>query len=121
VGVGSYPLDLHPTTRSNRHHFIPTYPYEIPLGALLPIRMTNVLPACKNIGTTHLANGCYRLHPTEWNIGEAAGCLAAYAVRSGVPPRRVREDKRHLGAFLELIRQYGIETHWPEGTEWMNG
>ena len=35
--------------------------------------MTNLLPAGKNIGTTHITNGCYRLHPVEWNIGEVAG------------------------------------------------
>lgn len=29
----------------------------------------------KNIGITHITNGCYRLHPVEWNIGEAAGYL----------------------------------------------
>jgi hypothetical protein len=45
------------------------------LGALIPIRMENLLPAAKNIGTTHITNGCYRMHPVEWNIGEAAGAL----------------------------------------------
>nr|WP_246320979.1 FAD-dependent oxidoreductase [Paenibacillus germinis] len=25
----------------------------------------------------HITNGCYRLHPVEWIIGEAAGYLAA--------------------------------------------
>ena len=39
-----------------------------PLGAA-----ENLLPACKNLGVTHITNGCYRLHPVEWNIGEAAG------------------------------------------------
>ncbi|MGG2474547.1 FAD-dependent oxidoreductase, partial [Rhizobium sp. BR5] len=34
----------------------------------------------KNIGTTHITNGCYRLHPVEWNIGEVAGMLAAYCL-----------------------------------------
>ena len=49
------------------------------------LRMRNLLPACKNIGTTHITNGCYRLHPVEWNIGEAAGVLAAEAmVRAGL-------------------------------------
>ncbi len=114
VGVGSYHLDLHPTTRSNRMFYIPSYPYEIPLGALLPIRIRNLLPACKNIGTTQITNGCYRLHPTEWNIGEAAGYLAAYALRHGVTPHEVRDNPQHLPAFLDLLQQEGIESHWPE-------
>ncbi|MBB6674736.1 FAD-dependent oxidoreductase [Cohnella nanjingensis] len=114
VGIGSYHLDLHPTTRTNRMCYIPSYPYEIPLGALLPVRIRNLLPACKNIGTTQIANGCYRLHPTEWNIGESAGYLAAYAVANGVIPRAVRDDPAHLQAYLALLAQQGIETHWPD-------
>ncbi|MFC5528106.1 FAD-dependent oxidoreductase [Cohnella yongneupensis] len=114
VGVGSYHLDLHPTTRTNRMCYIPSYPYEIPLGALLPIRVKNVLPACKNIGTTQIANGCYRLHPTEWNIGESAGYLAAYAIKNGITPHEVRADSDHLSSFLELLDREGIQTHWPD-------
>ena len=64
-------------------------PFEIPLGALLPRRVTNLLPAGKNIGTTHITNGCYRLHPVEWNIGEAAGALAAHLPR----PRHARRTR----------------------------
>ncbi|BBH19439.1 FAD-dependent oxidoreductase [Paenibacillus baekrokdamisoli] len=114
VGVGSYHLDLHPTTRTNRMCYIPSYPYEIPLGALLPIRVKNVLPACKNIGTTQIANGCYRLQPTEWNIGESAGYLAAYAVIHGITPHEVRGEPHHLNSFLELLDREGIQTHWPD-------
>ncbi|WP_223068775.1 FAD-dependent oxidoreductase [Paenibacillus caui] len=115
VGVGSYPLDLHATTQSRRSFYIPNYPYEIPLGALLPIRVKNLLPACKNIGTTQITNGCYRLHPTEWNIGEAAGYLAAYAINHGILPREIRESKEHLADFQSLIQSEGIQIHWPEG------
>lgn len=114
VGVGSYHLDLHHTTKTHRSFYIPTYPYEIPLGALLPVRMKNLLPACKNIGTTQVTNGCYRLHPTEWNIGEAAGYLAAYAIKLGITAHEVREDPYHLAAFQQLITEQGIEIHWPQ-------
>jgi hypothetical protein len=117
VGVGSYYLDLHPTTVTNRKFYIPTVPYEIPLGALLPVRVRNMLPGCKNIGTTQITNGCYRLHPTEWNIGEAAGYLAAYSILNHVSPHEVRASKQHLESFLDLIRRQGIENHWPEGME----
>ncbi|KON90370.1 FAD-dependent oxidoreductase [Sporosarcina globispora] len=114
VGVGSYHLDLHHTTVSHRNFYIPTYPYEIPLGALLPIRMKNLLPACKNIGTTQVTNGCYRLHPTEWNIGESAGYLAAYSILNQVTPHMVREDPEHLQAYQNLLEDNGIQLHWPE-------
>jgi hypothetical protein len=76
--------------------------------------MENLLPACKNIGTTHITNGCYRLHPVEWNIGESAGMLVSYALRNKATPRSIRENPVLLADFLHLIRAQGIETHWPE-------
>src|SRR3712207_8972640 len=48
-------------------------PFQVPLGAMIPVRVNNLIAGCKNIGTTHVTNGCYRLHPVEWTIGEAAG------------------------------------------------
>jgi hypothetical protein len=45
---------------------IDAYAFQIPLGALLPVRVDNLLPACKNIGTTRITNGAYREHATEW-------------------------------------------------------
>jgi hypothetical protein len=76
--------------------------------------MENLLPANKNISTTHLTNGCYRLHPVEWSIGEAVGMLVEYALANKVTPRTVREDSRRLADFQDKIRSQGIETHWPE-------
>ena len=83
------------------------------MGALIPQRMKNLLPANKNIGTTHITNGCYRLHPVEWNIGESAGLLVAYALQKKITPAAVRETSAHLEAFQQHIRTRGIETHWP--------
>jgi hypothetical protein len=61
-------------------------PFQNPLGALVPVLMRNLLPAAKNIGTTHITNGCFRLHPIEWNIVEAAGSLAAFCLEQGCVP-----------------------------------
>ena len=113
VGIGSYPIDLHPSTGGDNYIDFQTRPFQIPLGALLPVRMDNLIPACKNIGTTHVTNGCYRLHPVEWNIGEAAGLLAAFALRKKAIPRAIRSKKELLGEFQDWIRTQGIETHWP--------
>ncbi|MNI02583.1 FAD dependent oxidoreductase [compost metagenome] len=114
MGVGSYHLDLHPTTVSQRTFYIPNHPYEIPLGSLIPVRVTNLLPACKNISMTQIANGCYRLHPTEWNIGEAAGLLASYACTRRVLPRGVYESEAHLKAYQQLLTEHGVQLHWSE-------
>ncbi|GAB3900295.1 FAD-dependent oxidoreductase [Larkinella knui] len=114
VGVGYYHIDLHPSSRGNNYIDFGSLPFQIPLGALLPRRMENLLPANKNIGTTHLTNGCYRLHPVEWSIGEAVGALVAFALDKKVIPRAVREQKPLLEEFQKLIRTQGIETHWPK-------
>jgi hypothetical protein len=114
VGVGSYHIDLHPTSAGNNYIDFNSLPFQIPLGALLPERMQNLIAANKNIGTTHITNGCYRLHPVEWNIGESAGMLAVYSLKKSISPHGVREKQGMLEDFQHFIRQQGIETHWPK-------
>jgi hypothetical protein len=113
VGVGSYRIDLHMSTGGDNYIDISSLPFQIPLGALIPRRMENLLPACKNIGTTHITNGCFRLHPVEWNIGEAAGALAAHAIEIKSVPRRVRNDPKLLASFQSLLQRQGVEIAWP--------
>ena len=113
VGVGCYRIDLHPSTSGINYIDISSLPFQIPLGALLPVRVENLLPACKNLGVTHITNGCYRVHPVEWNIGEAAGLLAGFALSRHVPPRSVREKPELLADFQRLLQAQGIELVWP--------
>jgi hypothetical protein len=113
VGVGSYRIDLHPDTAGHNYVDVASLPFQIPLGALLPARMRNLLPACKNIGTTHITNGCYRLHPVEWNIGESAGCLAAFCLERGIEPHAVHADTRELRDFQRMLIAQGVELTWP--------
>lgn len=113
VGIGYYHIDLHPTCSGDNYIDFDSLPFQIPLGALLPQRMNNLLPANKNIGTTHITNGCYRLHPVEWSIGEAVGSLIAFAQNKKVSIRAVRENRNLLEEFQSWIRRQGIETHWP--------
>ena len=114
VGVGSYHIDLHITTKSHRFFFDNTWPFEIPLGALIPIRVKNLLPACKNIGTTHLTNGCFRLHPVEWNVGEVAGYLVDFLLRQKLTPQQLYQNKSQIKRFQEELRNNGVELSWPE-------
>ena len=113
VGIGYYHIDLHPTSNGNNYIDFPSIPFEIPLGSLIPIRMENIFPACKNIGTTHITNGCFRLHPVEWSIGEAVGSLISFSILKQVKPTAVREQKELLSSFQVFLKQQGIETSWP--------
>ena len=47
---------------------------------MIPVRVENLLPGGKNLGVTHITNGAFRVHPVEWNVGEAAGILAAFCL-----------------------------------------
>jgi len=113
VGIGSYRIDLHPSTNGRNTIDTSTLPFQIPLGSLVPVRMQNLLPACKNLGVTHITNGCYRLHPVEWNIGEAAGLLAGFCLREGLTPAQVWESEERTREFQQLCVRQGIELEWP--------
>ncbi|WP_047813029.1 FAD-dependent oxidoreductase [Rhodopirellula islandica] len=113
IGVGYYHLDLHPSTGGDNYIDFASVPFQIPLGALIPKRMKNLIAGCKNIGTTHLSNGCYRLHPVEWSIGEAAGALAAHCLDQHDRPSGVRNDPQSLAEFQRLLTRQGFELAWP--------
>jgi hypothetical protein len=116
VGVGSYRIDLHPSTTGDNYVDISSLPFQIPLGSLVPQRVTNLLAACKNLGVTHITNGCYRLHPVEWNIGESAGLLASFCLMRKTQPHAVHAQRELLAEFQQLLRDQGVELEWPEVT-----
>ncbi|TBN58565.1 FAD-dependent oxidoreductase [Glaciihabitans arcticus] len=116
VGVGMYRIDLHPSTHGDNYIDVASAPFEIPLGALIPVRLDNLLPAGKNVGTTHITNGAFRLHPVEWSVGETAGWLAAFCLDRAVDPRTVRHSPQLLEEFQSLLITRGVELHWPDVT-----
>ena len=110
IGVGAYGIDLHARCggRSNGLN-LHAYPFQIPMGAVLPVRMQNLLAAGKNLGATHISNGCTRLHPVEWNVGESVGLLAAFCLRQGHVPAQVRTTPALLAEFQGLLNRQGVE------------
>ncbi len=118
VGLSGYRVDIHKpaaggkvslTIANHGKHWC----QQIPLGALIPVRVENLLPACKNLGVTAVTNGAFRVHPTEWNIGEAAGALAAYCLEKKLAPRQVRNTLGHLADFQREVVRQGFELDWP--------
>lgn len=114
VGIGSYSIDLHPSSGGDNYIDVAALRFQIPLGALLPQRMENLLPACKNLGTTHITNGCFRLHPVEWNIGESVGALAAFCRVKKTAPRAVLHTPTLLADFQSTLTAQGIPLAWPK-------
>ena len=117
VGVGQYHyLDFHPSlepghvdlgSEGNR-----SLPFTIPLGALVPVQTEGLILSAKSIGTTHITNSAYRMHPIEWSIGEAGGHLAAFALNAGVNPREVAQTVRLLRQFQGQLARQGMPLHW---------
>ncbi len=113
VGLGLYPIDIHGVSGDTAATG-PTKPFQIPLGALVPKQLSNLLPACKNLGVTHMTNGSYRLHPVEWNIGESAGVLAAFCLARQQRPTAVFLHPPLLRDFQRELLQQGIPLYWYE-------
>lgn len=113
VGVGAYRIDLHPSTAHKNYLDVGSLPFEIPLGALFGEAVENLIAGAKNLSTTHITNGCYRLHPVEWNVGEAAGLLASYCLDEALTPSQVRGNRAQLRRFQDFLQSAGVEIRWP--------
>lgn len=87
-------------------------PFQIPLGALIPTDVSNLIAGCKNLGLTHLTNGAYRVHPGEWAAGEAAGTLAAYCVGQAVTPAQAHANPGRVAALQLRLLEFGVPIFW---------
>lgn len=118
VGTGGYRIDIHKPVKKGTGGMTETnhgkhWCQQIPLGALIPVRVENLIPACKNLGVTSVVNGAFRLHFIEWNIGESAGALAAFCLQRNLTPRQVRNTPSHLADFQRELVKAGVELDWP--------
>src|ERR1051325_11079834 len=104
VGVGFYMVDIHPCGANEKGRMMMPKPFQIPMGALIPEGVGNLLAAGKSLGVTHLTNGAFRLHPVEWNVGEAAAAMASLAIETGAPPARA--------AVQAVLAKAGVPLVW---------
>lgn len=110
IAVGDYPIDHHHAAYPDQSkvpdlHFYPVPSYSLPLGTLIPKFTEDFIVAEKSISVTNIVNGTTRLQPVCILIGQAAGTLAALAVKNDVTPSEVpvRHVQSHLlkaGAYL---------------------
>jgi hypothetical protein len=116
AGVSGYRMDIHERAKSGQSQTWALHgkhwTQQLALGALIPRTVENVLAACKNLGTTHITNGSFRVHPAEWTVGEAAGALAGYCVNKKLAPRQVRNTPAHLKDFQRTLEERGVELAW---------
>ncbi|MGF1570071.1 MAG: FAD-dependent oxidoreductase [Nodosilinea sp.] len=95
VALAHYDIDIHGCRyRDDRSSYeasgasIKEYvvrPLQIPLEAIVPQGVDNVIIGGKSIAVSHIVNGVTRVHYGEWSIGAAAGSTAGWLLRYGRP------------------------------------
>ncbi|HLW60540.1 MAG TPA: FAD-dependent oxidoreductase [bacterium] len=93
VGVASYPIDLHPYRPGERNPYAAhRYVYTIPLRALVPVGITNLLVASRSISASYEAAGSARVIPTTMEEGQAAGAATVLSIHAKTLIPRFTED-----------------------------
>jgi FAD dependent oxidoreductase len=125
VGIGQYRIDDHSciineafeaSPYDSEKTLSPKYPFSIPLRALIPQNIDNLLAGSKNIATSHITNGAYRVHPVEWAIGAAAGNTATFALQHNVVPASLvtsSQPNKLLKALQAQILTQGNPIRFP--------
>lgn len=118
VGIGHYAIDFHPcmsespaekpgnTEREGeRRGQGQAYPFQIPLRAMIPQKIDNLIVAGKSIATSHIAAAAYRVHSFEWSSGAAAGMTAAFVLDEGMLPYQLIENPFFRAKNLQMLRR----------------
>jgi hypothetical protein len=94
------------------------YPFQIPLSALIPQEIDNLLVVGKSIATSHIAAAAYRVHSFEWSSGAAAGTTAALALNNKVLPYQLLEGfaskNKNLQELKRILNKNGNPTAFPD-------
>jgi len=134
VGIGHYAIDFHPCMTEHppekpgntekageRQGQGQAYPFEIPLRAIIPQKIDNLLIAGKSIALSHIAAAAYRVHSFEWSSGVAAGITAVYALDNNVLPYQLVESdfligNKQLRELRQKIDASGNPTVFPDAS-----
>jgi hypothetical protein len=112
VGTVWYNMDIHPTCVSGDGVNARVRPFTLPLGVFVGAACDNLIPACKNIGVTHLVNAATRVHPAEWLIGEVAALLCAQAHAHKLTPGEIHRSPSERAALQAVLVAAGIPLEW---------
>ncbi len=117
VGIGHYAIDFHPCMTNSppeapgnteregtRKGQGQAYPFQIPLRAMIPQKIDNMLVAGKSIAVSHTAAAAYRVHSFEWSAGAAAGVTAAFSLEKGILPYELVDELPSREPNLEVLQ-----------------
>ena len=118
VGVGHYAIDFHPCMNESpaekagnteregeRQGGGQAYPFQIPLRAMIPQEIDNLIVAGKSIATSHIASAAYRVHSFEWSSGAAAGMAAIFSLEQGIMPYQLIDESFLKETKLQLLKK----------------
>jgi hypothetical protein len=125
VGIAHYDIDIHGCRYRN---WQPSYeasgagtkeyrvqPLLIPLEALVPIGLDNVMIGGKAIAVSHIANAMTRVHQPEWSVGSAAGAIASWLLFHGQPadltPAQIIVTDQ-VGDLQTYLGEQGLRYEW---------
>jgi hypothetical protein len=117
VGIAQYAMDFHPCMAESppekpgnierpgvRQAHGQAYPGEVPLRALIPQKIDNLLVTGKSIANSTIAASAYRVHGFEWSVGAAAGTTASFSLTKGVFPYELVDEIPHQEPLLTKLR-----------------
>jgi hypothetical protein len=126
IGIGHYAIDFHPCMTEYPHEKAgnteregerrgqgQAYPFQIPLSALIPQKIDNLLVSGKAIATSHIASAAYRVHSFEWSSGAAVGTTAVVALNEGVLPYEFLEGFAFKNPYLRKLKEMLIANNNP--------
>ena len=102
IAIGGYNLDVHGgdddddiekdlgECQASIWGNMPQGPFQVPIKILIPESLDNFIAAEKNLSMSRLVSSALRLQPITMMTGQAAGALAAVAVKKNLQPREVQ-------------------------------
>jgi hypothetical protein len=118
IGIAQYAIDFHPCMATSppelagnaeypgvRQAHGQAYPAQIPLRAMIPQKLDNLLVIGKSIATSYSAAAMYRVHSFEWSAGAAAGITAAFVLTENLLPYQLVDELPRREPKLEQLQQ----------------
>ncbi len=131
VGIGHYAIDFHPCMNQSppekagnteregeRKGAGQAYPFQIPLRAMIPQKIDNLIVTGKSIATSHIAAAAYRVHSFEWSSGAAAGITADFGLDEEIMPYQLVDQdfvkEKKLQVLKKKLDRSGNPTAFPD-------
>ena len=103
LALGEYPVDIHGShleqyIERDLGETVEDFPkewagregvFQLPFEIFIPEKTDGLVAAEKNLSVSRMVNGAIRLHPITMHSGQAAGTIAAVAVKNKIQPREV--------------------------------